>query len=129
MNTSLLLQQCPACLAHLIWMVLEMGGWWLYSHCFVGCYFQELFNNAHNSLVQFPSNFFSKHLVSIRGVHPYNRIDTTTAWKSSNFIQSDRANFYMIDNQLTVHHVFVIVVGNEHGDTSSNPGRDWLHFT
>ena len=23
----------------------------------------------------------------------------------------------------------VIVVGNEHGDTSSNPGRDWLHFT
>ena len=25
--------------------------------------------------------------------------------------------------------VMVIVVGNEHGDTSSNPGRDWLHFT
>ena len=24
--------------------------------------------------------------------------------------------------------VMVIVVGNEHGDTSSNPGRDWLHF-
>ena len=23
----------------------------------------------------------------------------------------------------------VIVVGNEHDDTSSNPGRDWLHFT
>ena len=23
----------------------------------------------------------------------------------------------------------VIVVGNEHGNTSSNPGRDWLHFT
>ena len=22
----------------------------------------------------------------------------------------------------------VIVVGNGHGDTSSNPGRDWLHF-
>ena len=22
-----------------------------------------------------------------------------------------------------------IVVGNEHGDSSSNPGRDWLHFT
>ena len=22
-----------------------------------------------------------------------------------------------------------IVVGNEHSDTSSNPGRDWLHFT
>ena len=25
--------------------------------------------------------------------------------------------------------VVVIVLGNEHGDTSSNPGRDWLHFT
>ena len=25
--------------------------------------------------------------------------------------------------------VMVIVVGNEHSDTSSNPGRDWLHFT
>ena len=23
----------------------------------------------------------------------------------------------------------VVIVGNEHGDTSSNPGRDWLHFT
>ena len=25
--------------------------------------------------------------------------------------------------------LMVIVVGNGHGDTSSNPGRDWLHFT
>ena len=25
--------------------------------------------------------------------------------------------------------VMVIVTGNGHGDTSSNPGRDWLHFT
>ena len=25
--------------------------------------------------------------------------------------------------------VMVILAGNEHGDTSSNPGRDWLHFT
>ena len=25
--------------------------------------------------------------------------------------------------------VMVIVVGNGHSDTSSNPGRDWLHFT
>ena len=27
------------------------------------------------------------------------------------------------------HGEMVIVVGNGHGDTSSNPGRDWLHFT
>ena len=25
--------------------------------------------------------------------------------------------------------VMVIVVGNGHGDSSSNPGREWLHFT
>ena len=25
--------------------------------------------------------------------------------------------------------VMVIVAGCEHGDTSSNPGPDWLHFT
>ena len=25
--------------------------------------------------------------------------------------------------------VIVIVAGNGHGDTSSKPGRDWLHFT
>ena len=25
--------------------------------------------------------------------------------------------------------IMVIVVGNGHSDTSSNPGRDWLHFT
>ena len=24
--------------------------------------------------------------------------------------------------------VTVIVAGNGHGDTSSNPGRNWLHF-
>ena len=27
------------------------------------------------------------------------------------------------------HDVMVIVVGNGHDKTSSNPGRDWLHFT
>ena len=25
--------------------------------------------------------------------------------------------------------VMVIVTGNGHGGISSNPGRDWLHFT
>ena len=27
------------------------------------------------------------------------------------------------------HGVMIIVVGNGHDDTSSNPGRDQLHFT
>ena len=32
-------------------------------------------------------------------------------------------------NTIGAHGVMVIVVGNGYGDTSSNPGRDWLHFT
>ena len=37
MSSSLLLQQCPACLARLAWIVFVMGGRWPYSWCFVGC--------------------------------------------------------------------------------------------
>ena len=37
MSSSLLLQQCPACLVRLTWIVFVMGGKWPYSWCFVGC--------------------------------------------------------------------------------------------
>ena len=40
MSSSLLLQQCPACLVHLTWIVFVMGGRWPYSCCFVGCCLQ-----------------------------------------------------------------------------------------
>ena len=51
MSSSLLLQQCPACLVRLTWIVLMMGGRWPYSWCFVGCCRQDLFNIARNILV------------------------------------------------------------------------------
>ena len=51
MSSSLLLQQCPVCLARLTWIVFMMGGRWLYSWCFVGCCRQDLFNIACNILV------------------------------------------------------------------------------
>ena len=76
-----LLQQCPTCLVHLIWMVLEMRGRWSYSFCFVGCCFQDLFNIVCSILMQFLSNFFTTRLVSVHVVHPYSRIDLTAAWK------------------------------------------------
>ena len=38
MSSSLLLQQCFACLVRLTWIVFEMGGRWPYSWCLVGCY-------------------------------------------------------------------------------------------
>ena len=36
MSLSLLLQQCPACLVCLTWIVFVIGGRWPYSWCFVG---------------------------------------------------------------------------------------------
>ena len=104
-SSSLLLQQCPACLVHLIWMVLEIEGRWPYNCCFMGCCFQDLFNITHSILGQFSSSFFSVSFVSIHVVHPYSRTDTTTDWKKSYFILSDRLDFHMIENLLISVHV------------------------
>ena len=46
MSSSLLLQQCPACLVRLTCIVFVMGGKWPYSWCLVGCCRQDLFNIA-----------------------------------------------------------------------------------
>ena len=51
MSSSLLLQQCPACLVDLTCIVFVMGGRWTYSWYLVGCYRQDLFNIACNILV------------------------------------------------------------------------------
>ena len=50
-SSSLLLQQCPACLARLTCIVFVMGGKWPYSWRLVGCCRQDLFNIALNILV------------------------------------------------------------------------------
>ena len=39
MSLSLLLQQCPACLVHLTWIVFMMEGRWPYSWCLRGSLF------------------------------------------------------------------------------------------
>ena len=44
MSSSLLLQQCPACLARLTCKIFVMGGKWPYNWCLVGCFRQDLFN-------------------------------------------------------------------------------------
>ena len=51
MSSSLLLQQCPACLARLTWIVFVIGGPWPYSWCLVGCCRQDLFKIARSILV------------------------------------------------------------------------------
>ena len=71
------------------------------------CCFQDLFNIARSILVQLPSSFISKHLVSIHVVHPDSSIDTTVAWKKCRFDLSDRSDFHIIDSQLIAVHGFV----------------------
>ena len=46
MSSSLLLQQSPACLVRLTWIVFVLGGRWPYSWCLVGCCRQDLFKIA-----------------------------------------------------------------------------------
>ena len=52
MSSSILLQQCPACLARLILIIFVMSGRSPYSWCFVGCCLQDLFIIARNILVK-----------------------------------------------------------------------------
>ena len=87
MSLSLLFQQYTACLVCLTWMVIEFGGMWPYSRCFVGCCFQDLFKIACSIPVSFPFCFFSMHFVSIHVVHPDSSIDATTV-RYYEFLQS-----------------------------------------
>ena len=107
MSSSLLLQQCPACLVHLAWIVFVMGGRWPYSWCFVGCCRLDLFKIARSILVKLLSSFFSSRFVSVHVVHPYSSIDTTAAWKKLHFILSVRSYFHMIDSLLIAVQDFV----------------------
>ena len=51
MSSSLFLQQCPACLVRLAWIVFVMGGRWPNSWSLIGCCCQDLFNIVYNFLV------------------------------------------------------------------------------
>ena len=51
MSSSLFLQQCPACLVRLTWIVFVIGGRWPYSWCLVGCCRQDLFKIACSILI------------------------------------------------------------------------------
>ena len=104
MSSSLFLQQCPAYLVRLTWIVFVMGGRQPYSWCLVGCCCQDL-------LTAFLCNCylasFSSRLVSVQVVHPYSSIDTTTAWKRLRFILSVRSDFHMIGSLWIAVHAFV----------------------
>ena len=106
MSSSLLLQQCPACLVRLTQIVFVMGVRQPYRFCFVGCCLQDMFNIARSILVQLPSSFFSGRLVSVHVVHPYKSIDTTAVWKKLRFLLSVRSDFHMTDSLSLAVHAF-----------------------
>ena len=78
-SSSLLLQQCPACLVRLTLIVFVADGRLPYSCYFMECCLQDLFNIARGILVLLPSSFFSIRLVRVHVVHSYSSIDTTAA--------------------------------------------------
>ena len=110
MVSSLLLQQCPAYLLCLTWMIFEMGGRWPYRCRFVGCCLQKIFNTARSILVEMASSFFLPRLVSVHVVHPHSSIDTTATWKKLHFILSDRFDFHMTDSLSIVVNAFASCV-------------------
>ena len=57
MISSLLLQQCPQCLAYLTLIVCKMIGKWPYNWCFIKYNFWDLFKTACSILVLFLSKF------------------------------------------------------------------------
>ena len=95
---------CVSCSSYLDG--LRAGGRWPYSCCFVGCFFLDLVNIAYINLVQSPSSFFYLRLASVHVVHPYSRIDKTSAWKKLHFILWDRSDFHVIDNPWIAIHAF-----------------------
>ena len=56
MSSSLLLQQCPACLVRLTWIFFVIGGRWPYSWCLVVCCRQDLFKIARSIRRQLHKN-------------------------------------------------------------------------
>ena len=51
MSTSLLLQQCPACLVRLTWIAFVIGGRWPYSWWLVGYCRQDVMNLVANTSI------------------------------------------------------------------------------
>ena len=101
---------CPYFSSSILYVLFILFGWiackWSYSCFFMRCCYQDLFNRACSPLVQFPPCFFSIRFVSVYVVHPYNSIDTTTAWKKSCLILLDRLDFCIIDSLSIAVHAF-----------------------
>ena len=115
MSSSLLLQQCPACLVRLTLIVFVMGGRWSYSWCFGG---------VPPGLVQYCSlpfsSFFSSLLVSVHVAHPYSNIETNAAWKKPRFILLVWSDFHMTDSLSIAVQVNMYIYKHTHTQTRTH---------
>ena len=69
MSSSLLLQQCPACLVRLTWIDFVIGGRWPYSWCLVGCRCQvETWTNTYYGLVVIFRSLFKEERLHTENV-------------------------------------------------------------
>ena len=80
------------------------------------------------------ANCGGDHLVNARSCESWKLVKEIQAGKREDNIPYYEAWKIVAGSMTTTYHmlsrgVVVIVVGNGHGDTSSNPGRDWLQFT
>ena len=94
MNSSLCLQQCPACLACLTEMVLR---WEVRGHTTAVLWDAafRIFLKQHKASLSSSSLAFSPFHYSPT-VQQYNSTDTTTAQKNSQFISSERSDFHIV---------------------------------
>ena len=88
-----------------------------------------------------PTEQINKCILVYRWICIYILLNKVLHWKSSwlywcfwlgtndGFYIIFHSYFHYINSLLGARGVMVIVVGNGHGDTSSNPGWDWLYFT
>ena len=93
--SSLLLQQCPACLVRLASIVFVIGGRWPYSWRHVGCCCQDLFNIARNIL----------HCKKLKlNIYIYIYIYTGCPKKSIHIISNLKVNVYTFFGTPCIYH-------------------------
>ena len=80
MSSSLLLQQCPACLVRLTWIVFVIGGRWPYSWCLVGCCCQDLFRIALRNQKFIKLIFDARWFVSSSSLYVQYNIYLCVSW-------------------------------------------------
>ena len=103
MSLSLLLQQCPTCLVHLIWMVLEIRGRWPCICCFMGRYFSKFSSDTKMpGFYDFYRNIIQSKLISLSIFYDQtlqqwkiqDKVWNEKWWEKENFMENQIVRFH-----------------------------------